>query len=179
MKDGVDSILEQWQRERPDVDTSPMGVIGRLARTERRLSQSLRESFAAHGLQTHEFDILATLRRAGAPYRLTAGQLTQAAMVTSGAITNRIDRLLDKGWVTRETDPDNRRSVRISLSKSGLAKVDSVLEQHVAREAELLAGLSEKQQSQLAKLLRTLLISLGDEPLDGTPLDGTPLDDQD
>lgn len=166
MKDGVDSILEQWQRERPDVDTSPMGVIGRLSRAERRLSNRLREGFAEHGLQTHEFDILATLRRSGAPYRLTAGQLTQAAMVTSGAITNRIDRLLDKGWVKRETDPDNRRSVRITLSKTGLEKVDAVLEQHVAREAQLLAGLSETQQSQLAELLRTLLVSLGDQPLD-------------
>ncbi|PTY37868.1 MarR family transcriptional regulator [Saccharospirillum sp. MSK14-1] len=165
MKDGVDSILEQWQRERPDVDTSPMGVIGRLARLERRLSSSLSKHFAEHGLQSHEFDILATLRRSGAPYRLTAGQLTDAAMVTSGAITNRIDRLVDKGWVTRETDPNNRRSVRITLSKAGLDKVDRVLERHAAREAELLAGLSEPQQAELAHLLRTLLVSLGDEPI--------------
>lgn len=165
MRDGVDSILDQWQRERPDVDASPMGVIGRLARAERVLAASLRENFAGHGLQSHEFDILATLRRSGAPYQLTAGQLTRAAMVTSGAITNRIDRLLDKGWVKRQTDPDNRRSVHISLTPKGLAKVDAVLEQHVAREAELLAGLDAGQQRQLADLLRTLLLSLGDEAL--------------
>lgn len=166
MRDGVDEILKQWQRERPDVDTGPMGVIGRLSRVTRLIENRLREAFAEQGLQPHEFDILATLRRSGAPYQLNAGQLMQASMVTSGAITNRIDRLVSKGWVERETDPDNRRSVRIRLSKSGLQKVDAALARHMATEASLLTSLSTTEQIQLTRLLRTLSIDLGDRPFD-------------
>lgn len=166
MRDGVDEILKQWQDERPDLDTSPMGVIGRLSRVTRLVENRLRESFAEQGLQPHEFDILATLRRSGTPFELTAGQLMQASMVTSGAITNRIDRLVSKGWVIRETDPNNRRSVRIRLSDSGREKVDAALVQHLATEASLLTSLNTTDQIQLTRLLRTLSIALGDRPLD-------------
>ncbi|WCB96719.1 hypothetical protein DSM104299_05485 [Baekduia alba] len=164
MGDNVDRVLEQWRAERPDVEASPMGVIGRVQRASRLLDRALSDNFANHGLQLWEFDILATLRRSGPPFRLTAGALSASSMVTSGAITNRIDRLVARGLVTRETDPHNRRSVVITLAASGQTLIDDALVQHVAHEETLLASLSAKQQQQLAALLRTLLTGLGDVP---------------
>ncbi|WP_067480022.1 MarR family winged helix-turn-helix transcriptional regulator [Actinomadura hibisca] len=164
MGDNVDRVLEQWLAERPDLDASPMGVIGRVQRASRRLERGLSENFALHGLQLWEFDILGTLRRSGPPYRLTAGALSASAMVTSGAITNRIDRLVAKGLVTRETDPANRRSVAITLTESGWQVIEDVLAHHVAEEERLLAALSADERRQLAALLRTLLVGLGDVP---------------
>ncbi|WP_312856579.1 MarR family winged helix-turn-helix transcriptional regulator [Phytoactinopolyspora halotolerans] len=162
--DAVDRILEQWRAERPDINPSPMGVIGRISRAAQFLNTELRGPFAAHGMQRWEFDILATLRRSGAPYRLSAGALVEASMVTSGAITNRIDRLAAKGWVSREVDPDNRRSVRITLTDEGKRIVDDTLADHVANENRILAELTPDEQAQLAALLRKLLISLDDRP---------------
>jgi DNA-binding MarR family transcriptional regulator len=169
MGDHVDRVLRQWRTERPDLDVSPMGVIGRMQRASRLLERGLSDTFAAHGLAHWEFDVLATLRRAGPPFRLTAGALSDSTMVTSGAITNRIDRLAARGLVTRETDPDNRRSVVITLTESGQAVIDDVLVHHVANENRLLAALSAEEQRQLAALLRTLLVGLGDAP---PPTDG-------
>jgi DNA-binding MarR family transcriptional regulator len=160
--DKVDHYLEQWRTERPDLDPAPMGVLGRLSRASQLLDRELRMFFADHGLHPGEFDILATLRRAGAPYRLSAGALTDAAMVTSGAITNRIDRLVAKGYVGRETDPQNRRSVLITLTDEGRALVDAVVGAHLENERRLLAPLTAGQQDQLATLLRRLLVGLGD-----------------
>lgn len=164
MTDSVDRVLEQWRTERPDLDPAPMGVIGRISRAARFLERELQENFTRHGLQRWEFDILATLRRSGAPYQLTAGGLVASSMVTSGAITNRIDRLEARGLVTRVTDPANRRSVLITLTDQGLALVDEAVEQHVANERRLLSILSQAEQDELAGLLRTLLRSLGDTP---------------
>ncbi|WP_318528366.1 MarR family winged helix-turn-helix transcriptional regulator [Nonomuraea gerenzanensis] len=158
----VDLILSQWQRERPDVDAWPMGIIGRIGRLSRVLDRELKEFFGAHGLERWEFDVLATLRRAGSPYELTAGSLNRAAMVTSGAITNRIDRLAAKGLVERWPDEEDRRSIRVRLTAQGLAKIDELVGPHVENEARLLAGLSPKERDQLAGLLRGLLESLGD-----------------
>ncbi len=160
--DAVDRLLDQWETQRPDLDASPMGVIGRLSRAARLLERELDDNFARFGLQSWEFDVLATLRRAGKPYRLTAGQLVNAAMVTSGAITNRIDRLVTRGLVTRDTDPTNRRSVLIALTRDGLRLVDEVVAAHVHHEHDLLTPLTPTQRTQLANLLRTLLIGLGD-----------------
>lgn len=162
MEDNVDRLLEQWRTERPDIDPAPMGVVGRISRASRLLERELREHFAAHDLQPYEFDILATLRRAGSPYRLTPGALIETSMVTSGAITNRIDRLAAKGLLTRETDPDNRRSVLITLTDRGRELVDEVVASHVANELRLLEPLSPREQEQLAELLRKLLLGLGD-----------------
>jgi DNA-binding MarR family transcriptional regulator len=164
MGDHVDGVLRQWGAERPDLDASPMGVIGRIQRASRRLERGLIENFARFDLQLWEFDILSTLRRSGPPYRLTAGALSDSSMVTSGAITNRIDRLEARGLVTRETDPANRRSVVITLSDAGWALIETVLAHHVAREEELLASLTAEEQKHLAALLRTLLIGLDDTP---------------
>ena len=162
--DHVDRVLQQWRAERPDLDASPMGVVGRIQRVSRMLERGLSENFARHDLQLWEFDILATLRRSGAPYRLTAGALSDSSMRTSGAITNRIDRLLARSLVTRETNPDNRRSVVITLTRNGWALIEDVLVDHVNHEEHLLACLSADEQQQLATLLRTLLVGLGDVP---------------
>ncbi|MBB3139796.1 MarR family winged helix-turn-helix transcriptional regulator [Halomonas organivorans] len=162
MHDAVDDVLAQWRAERPDLDASPMGVIGRIFRAQRRLEKALRDNFAAFDLQHHEFDILATLRREGAPFRMTAGALVKSSMVTYGAITNRIDRLEAKGLVTRRTDASNRRSVLIALTDKGLRLVDEAVERHVALEAELLSSLEVEDRERLAALLKQLLLGLGD-----------------
>jgi DNA-binding MarR family transcriptional regulator len=160
--DHVDGVLRQWGAERPDLDASPMGIIGRIQRASRRLERGLAENFARFDLQLWEFDILGTLRRSGPPYRLTAGALSASSMVTSGAITNRVDRLVDRGLVTRETDPNNRRSVVITLSQAGWDLIENVLGHHVTHEEKLLASLSADEQERLATLLRTLLVGLDD-----------------
>ncbi|PSL01589.1 DNA-binding MarR family transcriptional regulator [Haloactinopolyspora alba] len=162
MGDSVDMYLGQWRAERPDLDHTPMGVVGRISRAARFLERGMQDNFAAHGLRGYEFDILATLRRAGHPYQLTAGDLVGTSMKTSGAITNRIDRLAAKGLVSRETDPTNRRSVLITLTEHGHQVVDDTVADHLDRERQLLAALRPEEQEQLAGLLRTLLLGLGD-----------------
>ncbi|QKW36323.1 MarR family transcriptional regulator [Actinomadura sp. NAK00032] len=162
MADAVDAILAQWARERPDVDASPMGVIGRISRAELLLGRELKRFFAERGLESWEFDVLATLRRHGAPYELTAGELLTAAMVTSGAITNRIDRLEAKGLVERIRDTGDRRSVLIRLTPRGLETVEGLVAEHAANEDRLLAALDPAERARLASALRTLLESLGD-----------------
>ncbi|MGP3929096.1 MarR family winged helix-turn-helix transcriptional regulator [Nonomuraea sp. KM88] len=163
-EDHVDHVLRQWRAERPDIDPSPMGVIGRISRAAQTLSKRNRAVFARHELQPWEFDILATLRRSGPPYQMTAGGLSGASMVTSGAITNRIDHLVSRDLVTRETDPDNRRSVLITLTDAGRDLIDQAVTDHVNGEARSLAALSPTEQDQLAALLRKLLLSHGDAP---------------
>jgi DNA-binding MarR family transcriptional regulator len=164
VNDNVDRLLEQWAAERPDLNAAPMGVVGRIQRACRLLERELREYFAIHDLQLWEFDVLATLRRSGPPYRLTAGALVDTSMVTSGAITNRIDRLVVKDLVTRETDPGNRRCVLISLTARGYQLVDEVVVDHIDNETRLLKALSFGEQEHLAALLRKLLTGLGDVP---------------
>jgi DNA-binding MarR family transcriptional regulator len=164
MEDHLDRVLQQWHAERPDVDASPMGVVGRIQRASRVLERRLVENFARHGLELWEFDVLATLRRSGPPYQLTAGELSASSMVTSGAITNRVDRLVAKGLLSRETDPANRRSVVITLTTDGWNLIERVLEDHVEHERRLLGSLTVKQQQQIAGLLRTLLNALEGEP---------------
>jgi DNA-binding MarR family transcriptional regulator len=164
MLDAVDEIVDQWKRVRPELDVSPMAVIGRLSRASRLLEREVREFFAGHGLESWEFDVLATLRRAGEPYTLTPGQLSRTVMIGSSALTNRVDRLVARGFVTRETDPGNRRRVLITLTPSGLDLVDRTVGGHYLNEDRLLSGLSLAQRNRLAATLRTLLISLGDTP---------------
>lgn len=163
MADHVDRVLAQWQEQRPDLDASPMGVVGRLSRASRLLERGLQDNFARFGLQHGEFDLLATLRRAGPPFELTAGQLVAASMVTSGAVTNRVDRLVAKRLVDRRHDPDNRRQVLIRLTDAGRQLIDEAVAAHVQHEDALLAGLTERDRAQVARLLRKLLLSLGDQ----------------
>jgi DNA-binding MarR family transcriptional regulator len=152
--DHVDGILAQWARERPDLDTSPMGLIGRLHRLADVLNDELRPVFASAGLGDGDFDVLASLRRHGAPYELTPGELGATTMVTSSAVTKRIDRLERAGLVTRTVCREDARSRRIRLTEQGLELIDRLLERHVANEHRLIAGLSEHERSQLAGILR-------------------------
>ncbi|MCU1373926.1 MAG: MarR family transcriptional regulator [Actinomycetia bacterium] len=160
-QDAVDRITSQWQAVRPDVDVSPIEVIGRLSRLSRLVDRRLTESFARFGIESWMYDVLATLRRSGEPYELTAGDLVRQSMVTTGAITNRIDRLEHRGLVERATT-DDRRKVLVRLTEQGLATVDEVVLAHVAMERELLAALSSRQERDLAGLLRTMLLAFGD-----------------
>lgn len=160
MDDHVAGILAQWALERPDLDVAPMGLVGRVHRLAALLQAELDAGFAAHGLSAGEFDVLATLRRAGAPYELTPTAIAASAMVTSGAVTKRVDRLLARGWVARETDPDDGRGRRIRLTGTGLALVDDVLEAHLATEARLVAGLGADRRRDLAEHLAAWLTAL-------------------
>ena len=163
MPDHVDHVLSQWAAERPDLDVSPMGVVGRLARVQRLLEAGLRTNFVAHGLDAPSFDVLATLRRNATAGGLTPAGLMRDGMVTSGAITQRLDRLEERGLVRREPSDADRRSVLVSLTDAGRALVDAALPDHVATEDRLLAGLDPAQREQLAGTLRTLLEHLGDD----------------
>ncbi|MGS2807915.1 MarR family winged helix-turn-helix transcriptional regulator [Nocardia sp. MW-W600-9] len=166
MRDAVDLITEHWGVERPDVDVSPMAIVGRITRLSRVLEQDLKRFFAGHGLEFWEFDVLATLRRSGGDTGLTAGSLNRAAMVTSGAITNRIDRLAAKNLVRRVPSADDRRSVFVQLTDEGRELVDRLLPLHMDNEQRLLAALGAEDREQLAGLLRTLAIGLDDITLD-------------
>jgi DNA-binding MarR family transcriptional regulator len=161
--DAVDRILEQWAATRPTFDMSPVGVVGRVSRLSRLIDKRLGQNFGEHGLQDWMYDVLATLRRGGPPHQLTAGDLVAQTMVTTGAMTNRIDRLEALGYVERRSG-DDRRTVIVALTDAGRAKVDEVSTSHMATERELLAALTPKQQDQLAALLRTVLLSLDDTP---------------
>ncbi len=154
--DHVDLILEQWARERPDVDVSAVAVIGRISRIEQMVQPLLSRVFAQHGLAWWEYDVLAALRRVGPPYELTAGQLWSSLMLTSGAITNRLDRLEGRGLVERVKDPDDARRVLARLTAAGLATIDAALVDHAANEEELLSSLSERERATLVRLLRKL-----------------------
>ena len=160
--DAVDRIVSQWEAVRPDLDSSPIEVIGRVSRWSRLIDRRLAENFARFDLENWMYDVLATLRRGGEPYELTAGQLVTQSMVTTGAITNRIDRLAARGLVERVGAAD-RRKVIVRLTPTGLALVDEVAVAHMATEAELLADLSPRQRHDLAALLRTALLTLGDD----------------
>ncbi|MGW1142024.1 MarR family transcriptional regulator [Streptomyces zhihengii] len=162
MADHVDLVLGQWGAQRPDLDVTPMAVIGRLSRVSRLVGNELGKTFAAHGLDSASFDVLATLRRSGPEHRLTPAELMRAAMVTSGAITQRLDRLQARGLVTRTPSESDGRVVHVSLTEEGLALVDRTLPDHLATENRVLAGLSGADLGALAGLLRDLLESLGD-----------------
>ena len=156
----MDVILEQWGVERPDLDASPMGIFGRLSRGAKMLDRSLAATFAEFGLNGGEFDVLATLRRSGEPYSLTPTELFRSMMLSSAAMTNRIDRLEGRGLVERSPDPNDRRGVRITLTGEGLELVNRAVEAHVEGERRLLGSLSGEEREELAGLLRKLLVSL-------------------
>ena len=160
-RDAVDRITSQWNEVRPDVDVSPIDVIGRVSRLSRLVDRHLAENFARFGIESWMYDVLATLRRSGVPYELTAGDLVRQTMVTTGAVTNRIDRLEERGLVERTTT-DDRRKVIVRLTKQGLDLVDEVVVAHMATEREILAALTSRQQHDLARLLRVALLALGD-----------------
>ncbi len=161
--DQVDVILQQWSRERPDLDPAPMGVIGRISRASRYIDQYLHKNFANFGLNNGDFDVLATLRRNGAPYQLTPTALFSSLMLSSGAMTNRLDRLEKAGFIERRPDPSDRRGVLVTLTGRGLAVIDEAVAAHVAHERQMLAALTPDEQQALADLLRRLLVSFRDD----------------
>ena len=159
-RDGVDRIIEQWRAARPDLDSSPIGIVGRVSRLARELEQRLEPVYKAHGLEPGWHDVLATLRRTGPPFQLRPTDLTEALMLTSSGTTKRLDRLEQAGLVAREPDPVDRRGTLITLTPDGRALIDSVTEAHLANERALLSGLDATEQAQLADLLRKLRVSL-------------------
>ncbi|QYC38533.1 HTH-type transcriptional regulator MhqR [Nonomuraea coxensis DSM 45129] len=161
--DAVDEIIGQWARARPGVDVSPTGVIGRVTRAARLLDRAAKEFLSEHGLEAWEFDVLATLLRAE-DARMCMKDLSAAAMVSPGALTNRIDHLLDRGLVDRWPAPGNRRMTFVGLTDEGRRVADDVLGRHAAHETRLLSGLPAGERDTLAALLRKLLLSLGDTP---------------
>ncbi|HVT67276.1 MAG TPA: MarR family transcriptional regulator [Trebonia sp.] len=157
-RDEVDDLVAAWRKQRPDLDVAPLQVLSRVSRLARHLDIARRGAFAAHGLETWEFDVLSALRRAGPPFQLTPGALLRATLVTSGTMTNRIDRLAAAGLVTREPDPRDRRGVLVTLSERGQAVVDAAFTDLLDREQALLAFLGPEQRQVLADLLRSLLV---------------------
>ena len=157
MMDEVDEVMAAWHRERPDLATSPMAVWSRIHRLAALLDAARKRCFAEHGLDNWEFDVLAALRRAGEPYQLSPGQLLHQTHVTSGTMTNRVDRLCDRGLVTRHAAPSDGRSVVVGLTGAGRRAVDNALEALVELEESLLAGWSAGDRESLAAMLRRLL----------------------
>ncbi|WPN57786.1 MarR family transcriptional regulator [Pseudomonas sp. P9_31] len=158
--DAVDMILRQWRRERPDLDVSPMGTIGRVKRCSVLLQRELAKVFSAFGLNAWEFDVLATLRRAGAPHCLAPTALFSSLMITSGTMTRQLQQLEAAGWVSRTPNPSDARSLLVQLTPAGLALIDRAVTAHVANEARILAPIAAAQLAQLDERLSELLAVL-------------------
>ena len=155
--DEVDRLVAAWGRERPELDPAPMQVFSRVTRLARHLDRERRRAFAAHALEPWEFDVLSALRRSGEPYELSPGRLLRETLVTSGTMTNRVDRLVARGLVGRRADPTDRRGVLVRLSPRGRAAVDAALDALLGSERELLAGLSTRERDRLGTLLRVVI----------------------
>ncbi|HYN66934.1 MAG TPA: MarR family transcriptional regulator [Ornithinibacter sp.] len=159
--DHAATVVEQWRTERPELDTSPVLVIGRIHRIGAALTPELVEVYNRHGLGEGDFDVLATLRRQGSPYALTPGELGARTMVSSGAVTKRVDRLAARGLVERRPSASDLRSNRVVLTRAGRRVIDAAMDDHVANEARLLAGLDPDERTALADLLGRLATTLG------------------
>jgi len=162
--DFVDELVGQWGRERPDLDLQAMATLGRLARLHAFVLRSVEDVLAGHGLQLGEFDVLATLRRRGAPYTAKPSEIARTLMLSPAGVTSRLDRLEGLGFVRREPDPEDRRSVTVALTDAGHALIDAAITDHVANEARLLAPLSARERATFNDLLRKLLDAFEAEP---------------
>jgi DNA-binding MarR family transcriptional regulator len=160
VEDEVDRLVDAWRRERPDLDLGPMEVLSRVSRLDHHLDAARRTAFTDHGLEPWEFDVLAALRRAGAPYELSPGRLLRETLVTSGTMTNRVDRLAARALVERLPDPLDRRGVLVRLTDRGRDTVDGALAGLLDRERRLLAALSAEELRTLSGLLRRLAVSV-------------------
>jgi DNA-binding MarR family transcriptional regulator len=160
--DEVDRIVDAWARERPDIDFAPLQVLSRVDRLAKHLDRARRSAFTASGLEAWEFDVLAALRRAGKPYQLSPKALLQQTLVSSGTMTNRIDRLVERGLVERRTDPHDGRGVLVVMTGVGREQVDAAIKLLLAEEAHWLAGLSRGDQERLSGLLRKLSVEFDD-----------------
>ena len=171
MRDEVDELIEAWRRERSDLDLAPVEIFSRISRLARHLDLARRDAFSAHDIEGWEFDVLAALRRAGTPYQLSPGRLLRETLVTSGTMTNRVDRLTTRGLVERLPDPHDRRGVLVRLTAEGKAAVDGAFggQRHLPQldqalldaEAALITDLPDQDRTRLAELLRVLLAPFG------------------
>ncbi|MCA9016162.1 MAG: MarR family transcriptional regulator [Planctomycetaceae bacterium] len=159
-EDFIDHLIGQWKSERPDLDATPMGVVGRILRLSTHLERRVNEALKPFGLAQWGFDILATLRRSGSPYAMTPTELMEAVMLSSGAMTNRIDRLEQLGFVKRKPSPSDRRSLQVQLTPQGRKIIDEAIEARFAEADQALSGLKKRDRKQLADLLRVLLHNL-------------------
>lgn len=172
-EDGVDRIIDEWRRERPDVDTSSIGVFGRINRLQPLQRAATAHLHERHGLSIAAFDVLASLRRSGAPFRKTVGELAASSLLTSSAVTLRLDNLEREGLVRRIRTGTDRRQVHAELTDQGRERIDAIFEEHIGLEQRMLAGLDPREQAELARLLRKLSASVSAETArneaDGTP----------
>ena len=159
-RDHVDGVLDEWRKEQPGLDTSPVAVVARIGRAAALLDRGLNANFARFGINRTDWDALASLRRAGAPYQRSPTELYRALMRTSGGITHIVDRLEEQDLVERSPDPDDRRGLLVRLSRKGRALVDRVAPTHLETERRMLAPLTKDEQAELARLLRKLLVGL-------------------
>ncbi len=159
-KDHVAEIVGQWAVERPDLDTSPLLVLGRVSWLANAMEAELRPPFAAEGLGNGDFDVLAALRRAGRPFTLRHRDLTAAMLVTPGAVTKRVDRLVDKGYVVRAAAGEDGRGQLVRLTRAGVRFVDRMMKVHMANEERMIGGLTDRERAQLARLLGKLVTQL-------------------
>jgi DNA-binding MarR family transcriptional regulator len=159
-RDGVDEIVEQWRRERPELDTTAMAVFGRIYRAAKRAADVQEQTYAAFGITRADFDVLATLRRAGGPDGLSPGRLTEALMISTGGMTSRLDRLERSGLVVRRADPDDRRALLVTLTPAGRELIDEAVGAGLAVQQRLLGDLTAAQQRKVNDLLRELLASM-------------------
>ncbi|WP_191578120.1 MarR family winged helix-turn-helix transcriptional regulator [Achromobacter insolitus] len=167
MNDRARRAQEEWQRERPDIDANVMALVGRLLQATHLLERNWFLPLAAQfELHQGEFDVIATLRRSGNPYAMTPTDLHEGLMLSSGAMTSRLDRLERKGLIERVPSPNDRRSTLVRLTPAGLALIDKLLPLHVANEQQAMAGLTQKEQAQLDGLLAKLIVGLERKPAD-------------
>jgi DNA-binding MarR family transcriptional regulator len=160
-RDQVDTIIEQWGRERPELDATPIGVIGRLSRLSREVEAQLELVYERYGLDGGLYDVLATLRRSGEPFRLRSKEFTEALMLTASGATKRLDRLERSGLIRREHDPADRRGIQIALTAKGRRLVDAATAEHLENERRMLSGLTAAEQRRLAAQLKKLGLTLG------------------
>ncbi|HWT25543.1 MAG TPA: MarR family transcriptional regulator [Solirubrobacteraceae bacterium] len=158
--DRLDQLVAQWAEQRPDLDTEVMAVVGRVLAVGELVGRRIDRSAARHGLDRGQGDVLFTLRRAGPPYRLSPSRLAASLLVTSGTMTNRLDRLQQRGLIRRAPNPHDRRGMDVELTPEGVALADALVAEHVANEQEMLAPLSPRERDQLVRITRKLYAHL-------------------
>ncbi|PDO88254.1 MarR family transcriptional regulator [Kosakonia pseudosacchari] len=159
MQDHIDFVVSQWDSAMPELDVSSMKIFGRMLRVMKHLATMRAQALEPFGFRDGEFDVLATLRRAGAPYCLSPTQLYRSLLVTSGAMTNRLNHLEEQGLIERINDPNDKRSTLVSLTSHGQERIEQALIVHTATQNTILANLSAEQREQLESLLRQLLLT--------------------
>ncbi|WP_234495824.1 MarR family winged helix-turn-helix transcriptional regulator [Vibrio maritimus] len=155
--DAIDRVVEQWAKQKPELDTDPMAMMGRLMRIAKYMETKVADLHKKYDLKLGEFDVLATLRRSGKPYRLTPSELIDTMMLTSGAMTNRLDKLETKGLILREHSKEDRRSVTVQLTKDGFILIDKLIEEHADVQKSLVKSMTSAQKKQANQLLKVWL----------------------